>query len=63
MAEILGGGVKFGGLAIFNKIRHSYTCQIPFKANLLNFTSANISLNMLYTPNLLKHIAVSTTTQ
>ena len=44
MAEILGGGgggVKFGGLAIFDKIHHTYTCQIPFKANLLNVMPAN----------------------
>ena len=54
MAEILaGGGVKFGGLAIFNKIHHIYTRQIPFKANLLNVMPANISLYTIYTPNLL----------
>ena len=53
MAGNIGGGFKFGGLAIFDKIHHIYTCQIPFKANLLNVMPANISLNMLYTPNLL----------
>ena len=53
MAGDIGGGFKFGGLAIFNKIHHIYTHQIPFKANLLNVMPANISLNTLYTPNLL----------